>query len=137
MEHPEAETEIDGIIIVDPTRLPADDGRSEYTVPIPDDLTDFFRPSQHVTLAQMDRFNSTGREPYPGYADELNEWERRWELVNDAQAKADGHPIQRLDTVHIGLDEDGLGLPDPDPDVPDFDIDTDDAADDTADGKEE
>lgn len=76
-----------------------DSDQEEYTVPIPEGLTEEFEPSQKVTWQQKVDFEATGKEPYPGYADELAEWERQWELVNEAQAEADGDHWQTLDPV--------------------------------------
>lgn len=96
MSYEDAEIRIsDNAVFVDPTKLPDDDGRSEYTVYIPDDLTDYFEPSKPVTGDQTIRFEAYGVEPYPGYADELNEWLYRWEEVNTAQARQNEYAIRR------------------------------------------
>lgn len=109
-------TPITGVTFHDPNDDPEDEDRSEYTVPIPDDLTDTFNPinpntGRPVTGEEAIRYATDGIEPYDGYADELAEWERRWELVNDAQALADGEPIHRVDVIHPAPETDGLGLP--------------------------
>lgn len=81
---------------VSPDELPEDD----YTVDVPDDLTEDFHPSKPVTPAQQLAYEMEGIEPYPGYEDEVNEWEKRWEKVNRAQLEKDGAPVLELDPVH-------------------------------------
>lgn len=68
----------------------ADEDRREYTVPIPEGLTEEFEPSRPVTNAQTIAFQTSGKEPYPGYAREYADWERAWQEVDDAQDEADG-----------------------------------------------
>ncbi|WP_223848062.1 hypothetical protein [Bifidobacterium reuteri] len=67
-----------------------DDDISDYTVPIPEGLTEEFHPSQPVTPKQIIAWETRNEEPYPGYAEELFNWENAWEEVNRAQLKADG-----------------------------------------------
>lgn len=67
-----------------------EDRLEDYTVPIPEGLTEDFEPSQPVTPKQMLAYDRTGKEPYPGYAREMQEWEDAWEMVNRAQLIADG-----------------------------------------------
>lgn len=76
-----------------------DSDQEEYTVPIPEGLTEVFVPSREVTRKQQVDFEVSGKEPYPGYAAEFEEWERQWEMVNEAQAEADGDDWQTLDPV--------------------------------------
>lgn len=115
------------------------DREHPYTVPIPEGLTEFFKPSQPVTIQQMLTYERTGREPYPGYDAEMRAWEDAWEKVNDAQDEADGvrnvhldlpprHPETDIDGNLIEYDEPALVVEDdgstrvvpnrPDPTVP-------------------
>lgn len=74
---------------------------AEYTVPIPEGLTEDFEPSQPVTLKQYEAWENHHIEPYVGFADELEAWERAWQDVEIAQLKADGEPVLELDPVHV------------------------------------
>ena len=73
-----------------------EDRLSDYTVPIPEGLTEEFHPSQPVTPKQLLDWETKNKEPYPGYSEEFFNWENAWEEVNRAQQKADGGylPIQ-------------------------------------------
>lgn len=66
------------------------DRRDQYTVPIPDWLTEDFKPSRPVTQQQMLAYDLHGKEPYPGYGEEMRKWEDAWEEINRAQLRADG-----------------------------------------------
>lgn len=78
-----------------------DDRLEDYTVPIPEGLTEEFVPSQPVTPKQIIDWETKNKEPYPGYAEELFNWENAWEEVNRAQQKADGGYLHVADPVHI------------------------------------
>lgn len=73
----------------------------QYTVPIPEGLTEDFEPSQPVSVKQYEAWGNRHIEPYPGFADELEAWERAWQDVEIAQLKADGEPVLEMDPVHI------------------------------------
>lgn len=85
--------------------------KDDYTVPIPEGLTEYFEPSKPVTYEQSLAWETKGIEPYPGYADEFNEWDKAWEMVNRAQAEADGNPYLVLPTAHPQSDFDDNGRP--------------------------
>lgn len=78
-----------------------DDSIDDYTVPIPEGLTEVFHPSQPVTTQQIIDWEVRNIEPYPGYAEEENNWEKAWEEVNRAQLKADGGHMHIEDPVHV------------------------------------
>ena len=88
-----------------------DSDEDDYTVPIPEGLTEYFEPSKPVTNEQIIAWETKGIEPYPGYADEEEEWDKAWEMVNRAQAEADGHPYLVLPTAHPQPDFDADGQP--------------------------
>lgn len=88
-----------------------DSDEDDYTVPIPEGLTEYFEPSKPVTNEQIIAWETKGIEPYPGYADEEEEWDKAWEMVNRAQAEADGHPYLVLPTAHPQPDFDDDGQP--------------------------
>lgn len=87
--------------------VPDDDETSDasYTVPIPEGATEDFHPSRPVTMKQWMAWDARGKEPYPGFAEELEEWEKANERLNRAQLEADGAPVPELDTVHIYHDD--------------------------------
>lgn len=68
----------------------AEEDYEEYTVEIPEGLTEHFEPSQSVTDEQCWRWMMSRKEPYPGYAQELADWEAAWDDVNYRQPIADG-----------------------------------------------
>lgn len=70
-----------------------------FTVPVPEGLTDNFVPSKPVTPKQAIDFLTDGKEPYEGYADEYEEWEKQWEAVRRAQHEAEGTHDYVSDTV--------------------------------------
>ncbi len=74
-----------------------EDDSDEYSVPIPADLPEDFEPSQPTTTKQELDFEFNGVEPYPGYAEEYDEWYRRWEVINNLQAYVDS---KRKDTPY-------------------------------------
>lgn len=82
-----------------------------YTVPIPEGLTEVFEPSQPVTDRQTLDYELYGKEPYPGYADEMEAWEEAWEQVNRAQMVADGAPLNIMDPVLADPEFDEFGEP--------------------------
>ncbi|MDK8732178.1 helix-turn-helix domain-containing protein [Bifidobacterium breve] len=86
---------------VDPRDAAEEDRLEDYTVPIPEGLTEEFHPSQPVTPKQIVDWETKNKEPYPGYAEEENKWERAWEEVNRAQLKADGGYLHIADPVHV------------------------------------
>lgn len=84
-----------------------EDDSDEYSVPIPADLPEYFESSQPVTNKQILDFEFDGIEPYPGYADEYDEWYRRWEVINNLQAYVDSKRKETLiDPVSIAPDFD-------------------------------
>ncbi|PLS25168.1 hypothetical protein [Bifidobacterium imperatoris] len=89
---------------VDPEEADKNDRLEDYTVPIPEGLTEEFRPSKPVTPRQMIDWETKNKEPYPGYAEELFNWENAWEEVNRAQLKADGGYLHIADPVHFDDD---------------------------------
>lgn len=89
----------------DPDTMDADS--DEYSVPIPADLPEDFEPSQPTTTKQVLDFEFNGVEPYPGYAEEYDEWYRRWEVINNLQAYVDSKRKETLiDPVSIAPDFD-------------------------------
>lgn len=86
---------------------------NDYTVPIPEGLTEEFNPSHPITPKQWADYETRGIEPYEGFEDEYTEWEKAWEEVNRAQLTADGAEPLIMDMVH----------PDPDFDEDDEPID--------------
>ena len=64
-----------------------EDRLSDYTVPIPEGLTEEFHPSQPVTPKQLLDWETKNKEPYPGYSEEFFNWENAWEEVNRASRK--------------------------------------------------
>ena len=56
-----------------------EDRLSDYTVPIPEGLTEEFHPSQPVTPKQLLDWETKNKEPYPGYSEEFFNWENAWE----------------------------------------------------------
>ena len=76
-----------------------EDRLSDYTVPIPEGLTEEFHPSQPVTPKQLLDWETKNKEPYPGYSEEFFNWENAWEEVNRAQQKADGGYLHLSDPV--------------------------------------
>jgi DNA-binding XRE family transcriptional regulator len=78
----------------------------EWTVPIPEGLTDTFEPSKPCTKEQLIRYSTGGPEPYPGYEKELEAWEDAWEDVRQRQAEADGDTYLTLPNVITGVPED-------------------------------
>lgn len=83
-----------------------DDNIEDYTVPIPEGLTEEFHPSHPVTTREIIDWEVRNIEPYPGYAEEVNNWEKAWEEVNRAQQAADGGYMPIIDPVHIKSDDD-------------------------------
>lgn len=73
--------------------------RASYTVPIPDDLTNWFTPSKPVTKEQAIAWDCYNIEPYPGYAEEFTAWDSAWERINRAQAEADGVKLNYIDNM--------------------------------------
>lgn len=89
----------------DPDTMDADS--DEYSVPIPADLPEDFEPSQPTTTKQVLDFEFNGVEPYPGYAEEYDEWYRRWEVINNLQAYVDSKRKDTpIDPVSIAPDFD-------------------------------
>ena len=89
----------------DPDTMDADS--DEYSVPIPADLPEDFEPSQPTTTKQVLDFEFNGVEPYPGYAEEYDEWYRRWEGINNLQAYVDSKRKDTpIDPVSIAPDFD-------------------------------
>lgn len=89
-----------------------DDRLEDYTVPIPEGLTEEFHPSQPVSPKQIIDWETKNKEPYPGYAEELFNWENAWEEVNRAQQKADGGYLHEADPVHVDPEfDDATGEP--------------------------
>lgn len=84
---------------------------NDYTVPIPEGLTDEFEPSRPVTSKQMLDYDLHGKEPYPGYADEYEAWQEAWEQVNRAQLVADGGTLNIQDPIHAPAEFDEYGEP--------------------------
>ena len=82
-----------------PTEKELAEQRASYTVPIPDDLTDWFTPSKPVTDEQTIAWECYNVEPYPGYAEEYAAWESAWENINRAQAEADGYKLNYIDNM--------------------------------------
>lgn len=78
-----------------------EDSIDDYTVPIPEGLTEYFEPSQPVSPEQIIKWETSNIEPYPGYAEEENNWEKAWEEVNRAQNEADGGSMHIADPVHV------------------------------------
>ena len=78
-----------------------EDRLSDYTVPIPEGLTEEFHPSQPVTPKQLLDWETKNKEPYPGYSEEFFNWENAWEEVNRAQQKADGGYLHLSDPVPV------------------------------------
>lgn len=74
-------------------QLDAEERDNQYTVPIPEGLTENFQPSQPVTDEQWEAWDARNVEPYPGFALEMRDWEDAWDEVNRAQDEADtnGH----------------------------------------------
>lgn len=77
---------------------PKDD---KFSVPVPEGLSETFKPSKPVTKEQEIAWLTDGVEPYEGYADEYEEWDKRWEEVNRRQLAADGAPAYESDTVQV------------------------------------
>ncbi len=93
------------VVFDDPDTMDLDS--DEYSVPIPADLPEYFESSQPVTNKQILDFEFDGIEPYPGYADEYDEWYRRWEVINNLQAYVDSKRKETLiDPVSIAPDFD-------------------------------
>lgn len=84
-----------------PEERDQEDKRDGYTVPIPEDLTEEFHPSQPITPKQIVAWETKGIEPYPGYEEEENNWAKRWEEVNRAQLAADGGGLHVADPVDV------------------------------------
>lgn len=88
-----------------------DEGDDEYTVDhppfefVPIDPKTGRRP----TNEEMIRYESTGEEPFDGYADQLLEWERGWEIANRKQQEIDGGHAQEVKVVHPDPDYDEAG----------------------------
>lgn len=85
------------VVFHDPDEDEPDTG---YTVDVPEGAGEDFKPSQPVTMKGWQAWDTHGIEPYPGFADELMEWEKANERLNRAQLEADGAPVPELDTVH-------------------------------------
>lgn len=85
------------VVFTDPNDT---EDQDNYTVPIPEGLEKNFNPSQPITKRQWLDYETKGVEPYPGFADELMEWEKAWDRVNREQLKADGADPLVLDMVH-------------------------------------
>lgn len=86
---------------VTPEEASETDRIEDYSVPIPEGLTEEFHPSQPVTPQQIIDWETKNKEPYPGYAEEFFNWENAWEKVNRAQNEADGGHIHLSDPVHV------------------------------------
>ena len=78
-----------------------EDRLSDYTVPIPEGLTEEFHPSQPVTPKQLLDWETKNREPYPGYSEEFFNWENAWEEVNRARRPENPSPTTSLTSSWI------------------------------------
>ena len=83
--------------------VPEDDDYkdSSYTVDIPEGATEEFEPSQPVSMKQWAAWDRRGEEPYPGFAEELEKWDKANERLNRTQLAEDGAPVPELDTVQV------------------------------------
>lgn len=99
-------------IVMSPDEAVADQPHlSDYTVPIPEGLTEEFEPSQPCTREQLLDYACGGPEPYPGYAEEEQAWLDAWNDLDMRQAEADGDPWVVLPTVIPQPDFDEEGEP--------------------------
>lgn len=80
-------------------RFEEEDDDNDWTVPIPEWLTDEFVPSKPVTSDDIFRYQTAGIEPYEGYTKELQDWEDAWQDVARRQAIADGEPFNEQETA--------------------------------------
>lgn len=82
------------------------DQSNDYTVPIPEGLTEEFEPSHPITPRQWAAWETRGIEPYKGFEEEYTTWEKEWEKVNRAQLTADGAEPLVMDMVRLDPDPD-------------------------------
>lgn len=80
---------------------PHDHGRLEVVFDPGEDTDpeDDFRPSRHVTTTQWGEYFSQGREPYEGFEDEYQAWQKAQEAKARELAAADGSPLAVSDTI--------------------------------------
>ncbi|KFI44746.1 hypothetical protein GA0061078_0005 [Bifidobacterium bohemicum] len=82
--------------------IDADDCYDDEDLPFdrPEELKEF-KPSKPVTNAQLIAYETTGREPYPGYADELAYWQDQNDQfqhrVLEAQGGDTSEPSEHVD----------------------------------------
>lgn len=89
-----------------------DDGTSGFTVPVPEGLSEEFTPSRPVSDEQYAAWATRREEPYPGFAEEIDAWDRAWSEVASAQRLKDtGQEDLRVPSVHPGPEQDGQGRP--------------------------
>ncbi|RSX54605.1 hypothetical protein [Bifidobacterium samirii] len=74
---------------------------ADWTVPVPEWLTDDFIPERNLSLAEWDRWETRHIEPYPGFAQAFAKWERAWQEVELAQLKADGVKVFEADPIQV------------------------------------
>lgn len=95
------------VVFDDPNEAEDEDG---YTVPIPEGLTKEFKPSREVTNKQMIAWAVSGKEPYPGFAEECARWDAAWSRVASEQREKDtGHADLRVPSVHPQPEQDEDG----------------------------
>ena len=74
----------------------------DWTVPVPEWLTDEFIPEREMTRDEWYRWETRHIEPYPGFAEAFAKWERAWQEVELAQLKADGVKVFEADPIRLG-----------------------------------
>lgn len=81
-----------------------DEPDMEYTVPIPEGLTETFEPSKPVTEDQWSDWSLKRKEPYKGFAKELDDWRDAWDDVDRRQMEADGVYMPDVEPVEVDPD---------------------------------
>lgn len=91
---------------------PNDEEETTFTVPVPKGLSKEFTPSRPVSDEQYAAWATRREEPYPGFAEEIDSWDRAWSEVASAQRREDtGQDDLQVPSVHPDPEQDQEGRP--------------------------
>lgn len=97
------------VVFDDPNTAEEDPG---FTVPIPAGLDEEFKPSRPVSDEQYAAWATRRKEPYPGFAEEIDAWDQAWSDVAASQRQQDtGQEDLQVPSVHPGSEQDIQGSP--------------------------